>query len=100
MLILDESHGATLTFDHFPQGLLSHNAKVYVGARDEEKVRKAIQDLKAETGKEGIWLELDLADLHSVRKADEDFKSKEKQLHILFNNAFVVNSLSFVLVEA
>lgn len=75
-----------------------HNAKVYVGARDEEKVRKAIQDLKAETGKEGIWLELDLANLHSVKKAAEEFESTEKQLHILFNNAFVANTLSLLLV--
>lgn len=52
-------------------------------------MKRAIQDLKAETGKEGIWLELDLADLHSVKKAAEEFKSKEKHLHILFNNASV-----------
>ena len=53
-------------------------------------MKKAIEDLKSETGKEGIWLELDLADLGSVEKAAEEFKSKEKQLHVLFNNALVV----------
>lgn len=72
------------------KGLLSHNAKVYVGARDKAKVEKAIGDLKAETGKEGIWLELDLADLHSVKKAAEEFQRKEKHLYILFNNAGVM----------
>lgn len=72
--------------------LLLHGAKVYLAARSEGKAREAIEDLKKETGHEAIFLPLDLADLVSVRRGAEEFLSKEKQLHILFNNAGVMLS--------
>ncbi|TEB39776.1 NAD(P)-binding protein [Coprinellus micaceus] len=72
------------------KALLAHNAKVYFAARSQERAEKAIKDLKTETGKEGIWLKLDLADLKSVKTAAEEFLSKEQELHILFNNAGVM----------
>ncbi|KAH9828676.1 uncharacterized protein C8Q71DRAFT_792917 [Rhodofomes roseus] len=71
------------------KALLEHNAKVYMGARDEQKARAAIEELKEKTGKEAVFLELNLANLASVKKSAEDFLSKEKQLHVLFNNAGV-----------
>ncbi|KAG7451651.1 NAD(P)-binding protein [Guyanagaster necrorhizus] len=70
--------------------LLLHGAKVYLAARSEGKARAAIEELKKETGSEPIFLPLDLADLVSVRRSAEEFLSKEKQLHILFNNAGVM----------
>ncbi|KAH9970071.1 NAD-P-binding protein [Russula compacta] len=70
--------------------LLNHNAKVYLAARTATKANAAIADLKNETGKEAIFLQLDLADLSSVRKAAEEFLSKETQLHVLINNAGVM----------
>lgn len=55
------------------QALLAHNAKVYIAARNQEKSELAIQDLKHETGKEAIFLKLDLSDLKSVKAAAEEF---------------------------
>ncbi|KAI1793118.1 NAD(P)-binding protein [Ganoderma leucocontextum] len=72
------------------KSLLQHNAKVYLAARSKEKADAAISDLKAATGKEALFLELDLASLASVKKAAGDFLSKEQELHILFNNAGVM----------
>ncbi|KAI0792827.1 NAD(P)-binding protein [Abortiporus biennis] len=72
------------------KALLNKNAKVYMGARNQAKAEAAIADLKNETGKEAIWLELDLGNLAKVKKAAETFLSKEKELHILFNNAGVM----------
>ncbi|KAK0469223.1 NAD(P)-binding protein [Desarmillaria tabescens] len=72
------------------KALLSHGAKVYLAARSEEKAKEAIVKLKEETGAEAIFLSLDLADLVSVRRAAEEFLSKEKKLRILFNNAGVM----------
>ncbi|CAA7268672.1 unnamed protein product [Cyclocybe aegerita] len=72
------------------KALLAHNATVYVAARSKEKADQAIQDLKKQTGKEGIFLKLDLGDLKSIKAAAEEFLSKEKELHILFNNAGVM----------
>ncbi|KAF9055839.1 hypothetical protein BJ165DRAFT_1412265 [Panaeolus papilionaceus] len=72
------------------KALLNHNAKVYMAARSQEKAEEAIAQLKKETGKEGIWLKLDLADLNSIKSAAEEFAKKEKELHVLFNNAGVM----------
>ncbi|KZS95276.1 NAD(P)-binding protein [Sistotremastrum niveocremeum HHB9708] len=72
------------------KALLAKNAKVYMASRSKQKAADAIAKLKAETGKEAIFLELDLADFDSVRKSAADFQSKETQLHILFNNGGVM----------
>lgn len=71
------------------KALLAHNAKVYIAARNTERVGKAIQNLNQETGKEALFLQLDLADLRSVKAAAEEFNGKEKELHVLFNNTLV-----------
>ncbi|CCO34593.1 hypothetical protein BN14_08697 [Rhizoctonia solani AG-1 IB] len=73
------------------KALLNKNAKVYLAARSKSRADDAIEWLKAETnGKAPIFLELDLGNLDSVRKAAEEFKSKEQELHVLFNNAGVM----------
>jgi len=89
------------------QGLLAKNAKVYIATRDEEKTKAAIEDLKLTTGKEAIFLKLDLSSLASIKAAAEEFlrwarshfqrvissdlcfnpTRKEPELHVLFNNA-------------
>jgi hypothetical protein len=44
-------------------------------ARDREKADKAIEILKAETsGRSPVFIQLDLADLDSVRRAAENYK--------------------------
>jgi NAD(P)-dependent dehydrogenase (short-subunit alcohol dehydrogenase family) len=53
--------------------LLAHNAKVYLAVRNEEKAQSAINELKEQTGKEAIFLKLDLADLKSVKASAEEF---------------------------
>ncbi|KAH9973111.1 NAD-P-binding protein [Lactifluus volemus] len=70
--------------------LLNHNAKVYLAARSAVKANAAIAELKDVTGKEAIFLQLDLADITAVHKSAEEFLSKESQLHILINNAGVM----------
>ncbi|THH11753.1 hypothetical protein EW146_g7938 [Bondarzewia mesenterica] len=73
--------------------LLSRNAKVYMAARDETKVDVAIDQLKESLGRQATrlsFLKLDLADLRSVRRAAEEFLSKEQELHVLFNNGGVM----------
>lgn len=75
------------------KALLNKDAKVYLAARSKSKADEAIEWLKQETGgKTPIFLELDLADLSSVRKAAEEFKSKEQELHVLFNNGGVMRT--------
>ncbi|KAJ7735097.1 NAD(P)-binding protein [Mycena maculata] len=77
--------------------LLLKNAKVYLAARSPEKAAAAIQRLEKETKKTAIFVQLDLADLPSVRKAAETFLAQESKLDILFNNGGVMISPSDML---
>ncbi|KAJ7285968.1 NAD-P-binding protein [Mycena rebaudengoi] len=73
--------------------LVARNAKVYLAARSEERAQAAIDDIRRSTGKSNIhFLHLDLADLASVRKAAEEYMSKEQELHVLINNGGVLHS--------
>jgi retinol dehydrogenase 12 len=75
------------------QILYSHNAKVYVAARSEEKAKRAIELIEAAFPKSTgqlIFLHLDLDDLTTIKKSAEEFLSKEKKLDVLWNNAGVM----------
>ncbi|KAJ6577018.1 NAD-P-binding protein [Mycena vulgaris] len=72
--------------------LLLKDAKVYLAARSPEKAAVAIKKLEQETKKSAIFIQLDLADLQSVRKAAETFLAQESRLDILFNNGGVMNA--------
>jgi len=53
--------------------LLQKKAKVYLAARNEARAKNAIAELLTETGKEAIWLELDLSSFQSIEKAAAEF---------------------------
>ncbi|KDQ11158.1 hypothetical protein BOTBODRAFT_35698 [Botryobasidium botryosum FD-172 SS1] len=72
------------------KALLSKNAKVYMAARSKAKAEAAISQLKEETGKEAILLQLDLANLAAVKRAAEEFKKHETKLDVLFNNGGIM----------
>ncbi|PSR79872.1 hypothetical protein PHLCEN_2v6860 [Hermanssonia centrifuga] len=72
--------------------LVTGGNTVYLGARSQSKAEQAIHDLQQETGKTAIFLQMDLADFDSVKRAAEDFKSRETELHILFLNAGVLGT--------
>jgi retinol dehydrogenase-12 len=52
-----------------------HNAKVYLAARSASKAAEAIAELKNETGKEAIFLQLDLSDIPAIRRSAREFLS-------------------------
>ncbi|KAJ7501836.1 NAD-P-binding protein [Mycena galericulata] len=72
--------------------LLLKNAKVYLAARSPDKAAAAIKRLERETKKSAIFIQLDLADLPSVRKAAESFLAQESKIDLLFNNGGVMIS--------
>ncbi|KAJ9048317.1 hypothetical protein DSO57_1036294 [Entomophthora muscae] len=75
------------------KNLLKAGYRVIIGCRNPIKAELAIQKLKAES-KEGVDIEsikLDLADFSSVRFFAEEFKKKNLPLHLLINNAGVMN---------
>ncbi|MCJ1473013.1 hypothetical protein MMC13_001662 [Lambiella insularis] len=74
------------------EGLAAHGAKVYMGARSEERAKAAIekiQDAHPEVKQKGlvVWLPLDLTEPSDVIKSADDFMGREKRLDILVNNA-------------
>ncbi|KIJ39362.1 hypothetical protein M422DRAFT_120563, partial [Sphaerobolus stellatus SS14] len=66
--------------------LLQKNAKAYIATCSETKTNEAIRKLLEETGREAIFVHLDLAGLASVRRAAREFANKEEKLDILFDN--------------
>ncbi|KZV64898.1 NAD-P-binding protein [Peniophora sp. CONT] len=70
--------------------LVERDARVYVAARDVARGTEAVAAIRAETGKDEDhvrFLQLDLADLASVRRAADAFLAQEQVLHVLFNSA-------------
>lgn len=70
--------------------LTTRGPSVYMAARSEQKSNDAIKELesKDESIKGRIhWLKLDLMSVKGCQQAAQDFLSKEKALHYLFNNA-------------
>lgn len=72
------------------KAVLARNAKVYIACRDPAKGQQAIETLREATGKTAHLLEMDLANLKSIKTAVEEFLKKETRLDILFNNGGVM----------
>jgi len=71
--------------------LAAKGGRVYLAARSKEKAEATIEEIKQKTDSDNIfYLPLDLQDLASVKAAAEEFMSKEKELHVLYNNAGVM----------
>ncbi|KAI0091332.1 NAD-P-binding protein [Irpex rosettiformis] len=69
--------------------LAKRGAKVYLGARSDDKAKAAIERLTAEGIGSGEvhYLNLDLSDPKLAKAAAEDFLAKETRLDVLVNNA-------------
>ena len=64
--------------------------QVYLACRSREKGEAAAAVITAETGRDAArFLELDLADLSSVRRCASEFLALGQELHVLLNNAGV-----------
>lgn len=77
------------------QLLYSKGAKVYVAARSHNKATKAINDIQKAVPSPGagelVFLPLDLSDLATIDASAKQFLDREEKLHVLFNNAGVMN---------
>lgn len=71
--------------------LAKHHAKVYMGARNEEKARSAIESIKEDIPYAEIeFLLMDMMDLSSVVAASKSILQKESRLHGIVNNAGIM----------
>ncbi|KAI1377493.1 NAD(P)-binding protein [Hypoxylon crocopeplum] len=76
------------------QILYAKKAKVYMAGRSEKKTMDAIRDIKNSVSPdigELVFLHLDLANLATIKASTEQFLAHENRLHVLFNNAGVMN---------
>ncbi|XP_067262846.1 retinol dehydrogenase 11 [Chanodichthys erythropterus] len=68
--------------------LALRGARVIIACRDEEKARKAVKEIKARSHSLNVLhMEVDLANMRSIREFCKTFLQKEKRLDILINNA-------------
>lgn len=68
--------------------LARRGGRVVLACRSREKTRAVIDELRAQTGNEALaFVELDLEDLASVRRAAEQILASEPALSVLINNA-------------
>jgi len=72
------------------KALLQHNAKVYIAGHSKERCEIAIRELRNQTGKEAIFMDIDLANLGKIKMAVAEFQKLEPKLDVLINNAGVM----------
>jgi retinol dehydrogenase-12 len=66
-------------------------AEVVLAGRSEERTRPVVEEIRAAGGK-ADFLELDLGDLSSVRRAAQSYLDGGRPLHVLVNNAGLAGS--------
>ncbi len=73
--------------------LAEMGATVVIVARDSEKGRVALTDIRQRSGNDKVELMVaDLASLDAVRRLASEFREKNQQLHVLVNNAGALNA--------
>jgi retinol dehydrogenase-12 len=75
--------------------LTSKGARVFIACRSAERARPAAEQIKSATGQSVELLDLDLADLDSVRRCADSFLAKGVPLHLLINNAGLAGARGF-----
>ena len=71
--------------------LASKGAEVVLAVRNREKGEKAAAKIRAMNGSQPVAvMHLDLADLESVKRFAEEFRSRYDRLNVLINNAGVM----------
>lgn len=73
------------------RGFAEKNAEVVMACRSMERGRNALEEIEKEFPEASLELmELDLADLDSVEKFAEEYRTRYDELHVLCNNAGVM----------
>ena len=71
--------------------IASMGANIHFIARNEEKAKDLSAEIKRLTGRESFFIIADLSSLSEIKKAAEEFKSLNIPLHVLLNNAGLIN---------
>jgi NAD(P)-dependent dehydrogenase (short-subunit alcohol dehydrogenase family) len=72
--------------------LAAKGSHVFCIGRNKAKTEKVVEEIKAATGNDKVeFIQADMMDLESARKAAMEFTAKKLPLHILVNNAGVMS---------
>jgi NAD(P)-dependent dehydrogenase (short-subunit alcohol dehydrogenase family) len=81
-------------------GLADMGARLVILARNEEKTRTVMDEIRSKTGNEELdHIRCDLASLEDVRRAADTFRSRYSRLDVLIDNAGLVNGRRIVTVD-
>ncbi|XP_047307343.1 dehydrogenase/reductase SDR family member 12 [Impatiens glandulifera] len=70
------------------EGLASRGATVYLVCRNKERGEDAVSRIQSSTGNQNVHLEVcDLSSIHEIKSFASRFSSKDLPVHILVNNA-------------
>ena len=72
--------------------LAAKGANIFFIARDKVKAKNLIKEIFDETNKEAVAIIADLSSLEEIKYAADKFKSFNKPLHVLLNNAGLINN--------
>ena len=67
---------------------------IIIGARDQERAEQAIDQLKALDIDVAGWVNIELKDGESIKRATDDINKKHPQLSLLINNAGIPGDMS------
>lgn len=71
--------------------MAKRNARVVIACRNEQKAKKAVEDIKISAGTMSVvYLIVDFAEIADIRRAADEFIGKEDRLDILINNAGII----------
>ena len=68
--------------------------KVIIGARDEQRATRAVNELKAQGIDVLGWVNIELTDLDSIERAAKEISEKYPELTLLVNNAGIPGDMS------
>ncbi|KFK32048.1 hypothetical protein AALP_AA6G193400 [Arabis alpina] len=70
------------------EGLASRGATVYMVCRNKERGQEALSKIQSSTGNQNVYLEVcDLSSVNDVKSFASSFASKDVPVHVLVNNA-------------
>ena len=72
--------------------LAAKGANIFFIARDKVKAKNLIKEIFDETNKEAVAIIADLSSLEEIKYAADKLKSFNKPLHVLLNNAGLINN--------
>src|SRR5690348_5723138 len=82
------------------QQLADMGASVTVVGRNAEKGEAVVSQIKTRNGSQNVdFMRCDLSSLASIRQLARDFKDRRQPLHVLINNAGVMNMQRLVTVD-